>query len=73
MSLQLTALVAIGGIADMNGRVASARSGEIDPELTPIQNNLELLKDTPVPADYTAGRPAGSSAQIEGRSICASR
>jgi hypothetical protein len=31
MSLQLAALVAIGGIADMNGRIASARSGEIDP------------------------------------------
>jgi len=31
VSLRLTALVAIGGIADMNGRVASAKSVEIDP------------------------------------------
>jgi hypothetical protein len=31
---RLTALVALGGIADMNGRVASAKSVEIDPERT---------------------------------------
>jgi hypothetical protein len=30
-SLRLTALVAIGGIADMNSRVASAKSVAIDP------------------------------------------
>jgi hypothetical protein len=34
VSLRLTALVAIGGIADMNGRITSAKSVEIDPDLT---------------------------------------
>jgi hypothetical protein len=32
VSLRVTALVAIGGIADINGRVASAKSVEIDPK-----------------------------------------
>jgi hypothetical protein len=31
VSLRVTNLVAIGGIADINGRVASAKSVEIDP------------------------------------------
>jgi hypothetical protein len=34
VSLRLIALVAIGGIADMNGRVASAKSVETDPTET---------------------------------------
>jgi ABC-type amino acid transport system permease subunit len=33
-SLRRTSLVAIGGIADLNGRVASARSAEFDPRRT---------------------------------------
>jgi hypothetical protein len=34
VSLRLIVLVAIGGIADMNGRVASAKSVETDPQRT---------------------------------------
>jgi hypothetical protein len=34
VSLRVTAVVAIGGIADMNCRVTSAKSVEIDPQRT---------------------------------------
>jgi hypothetical protein len=39
VSLPRTAMVAIEGIADMNGRVASAKSVEIDPERTLAEPN----------------------------------